>query len=266
MFAFEPDGEYKPLPARYIALGFKFTLFIALAFYALIISSKEIVQQVKLHHRAIGLSGLVMSAFIVLQAIYPLLPFYAIGCLIANCIIHTYVEVDERVDHARELGSVRMIAYTDALTDVKNKNAYTEIKAGYEKQINERTLKELGIIVFDLNNLKKVNDTLGHEAGDKYLKASSGIICSIFKHSPVFRIGGDEFVTLLEGEDYDNRIELFDLFNKQIEYNLRNGGAVIAGGMDIYSPDKDNCFDEIFERADIKMYNRKKQLKNVKVV
>ena len=56
------------------------------------------------------------------------------------------------------------------------------------------------------------------------------------------------------------------LFNKQIEYNLRNGGAVIAGGMDIYSPDKDNCFDEIFERADIKMYNRKKQLKNVKVV
>lgn len=98
-----------------------------------------------------------------------------------------------------------MIAYTDALTDVKNKNAYTEIKAGYEKQINERTLKELGVIAFDL-------------------------------------------------------------FNKQIEYNLRNGGAVIAGGMDIYSPDKDNCFDEIFERADIKMYNRKKQLKNVKVV
>ncbi len=266
MFAFESDGEYKPMQARYIALGLKFMLFVVMAVYTLIIAVKEENRRGKLHHRAMGFSGLVMSVFIVLQAIYPLLPFYAIGCLIANCIIHTYVEVDDKVLQARELGSVKKIAYKDVLTDVKNANAYTEAKAGYEEKIHDKVIKELGIVVFDLNNLKKVNDTLGHEAGDKYLKASSKLICGIFKHSPVYRIGGDEFVALLEREDYQNRENLLDEFNKIIENNMRDGGAVIAAGMDVYLPNVDFGFDEIFERADTKMYSRKKQLKNIKII
>ena len=266
MFAFESDGEYKPMQARYIALALKFLLFVIMAVYTLIIAVKEEGRSGKLHHRAISLSGFVMSGFIVLQALYPLLPFYAIGCLIANCIIHTYVEVDDKVLQARELGSVKKKAYKDALTDVKNTNAYTESKAIYEEKIHDKVITELGIVVFDLNNLKKVNDTLGHEAGDKYLKASSKLICSIYKHSPIFRIGGDEFVALLEGEDYENREILFDKFNETIETNMRDGGAVIAAGMDVYLPDTDFGFDEIFERADTKMYSRKKQLKNIKII
>ena len=260
MFSFEADGTYNPGFARYLNLGIQVLLFAMLAIYTFI-SAMKVGHDEKPHYRANYFSGLVMTAFIILQALEPLLPFYAIGCLIANCIIHTFVEVDEKADHDRELGSVRRIAYKDPLTHVRNTNAYTEAKLIYDRMIRDQELKELGVIVFDLNNLKSVNDTLGHDAGDKYLQQSCKMICGIFKHSPVFRIGGDEFVTVLEGEDYQNRHDLFASFNEQVEHNMRNGGAVIAGGMEIYDPGCDRSFEEVFEKADVKMYERKKQLK-----
>jgi GGDEF domain-containing protein len=54
--------------------------------------------------------------------------------------------------------------------------------------------------MFDLNDLKHINDRYGHERGDEYIVNCCRLICQVFKHSPVFRIGGDEFVALLRGE------------------------------------------------------------------
>ncbi len=260
MFAFMPDGEYIPGSARYINLGIQFILFVILAAYTTFISLRT-EGQTKLHYRAISFSGIVMSIFIVLQTLDPFLPYYAIGCLIANCLVHTFVEVDDKVNRDKELGSVRKIAYKDALTNVKNANAYKEIKNDYDERIRNKEINELGIVVFDLNNLKMVNDNLGHEAGDRCIRESGKLICSIYKHSPVFRIGGDEFVALLEGEDYTNREALLSVFNAQIDYNVKKGGVVVASGMAIYNPERDMGFDKVFERADIRMYDRKKALK-----
>ncbi len=260
MFAFMPDGEYIPGSARYINLGIQFILFVILAAYTTFISLRT-EGQTKLHYRAISFSGIVMSIFIVLQTLDPFLPYYAIGCLIANCLVHTFVEVDDKVNRDKELGSVRKIAYKDALTNVKNANAYKEIKNDYDERIRNKEINELGIVVFDLNNLKMVNDNLGHEAGDRCIRESGKLICRIYKHSPVFRIGGDEFVALLEGEDYTNREALLSVFNAQIDYNVKKGGVVVASGMAIYNPERDMGFDKVFERADIRMYDRKKALK-----
>ncbi|MCR4756052.1 MAG: GGDEF domain-containing protein [Lachnospiraceae bacterium] len=260
MFAFMPDGEYIPGSARYINLGIQFILFVILAAYTTFISLRT-EGQTKLHYRAISFSGIVMSIFIVLQTLDPFLPYYAIGCLIANCLVHTFVEVDDKVNRDKELGSVRKIAYKDALTNVKNANAYKEIKNYYDERIRNKEINELGIVVFDLNNLKMVNDNLGHESGDRCIRESGKLICSIYKHSPVFRIGGDEFVALLEGEDYTNREALLSVFNAQIDYNVKKGGVVVASGMAIYNPERDMGFDKVFERADIRMYDRKKALK-----
>lgn len=255
-----PDGEYIPGSARYINLGIQFILFVILAAYTTFISLRT-EGQTKLHYRAISFSGIVMSIFIVLQTLDPFLPYYAIGCLIANCLVHTFVEVDDKVNRDKELGSVRKIAYKDALTNVKNANAYKEIKNYYDERIRNKEINELGIVVFDLNNLKMVNDNLGHESGDRCIRESGKLICSIYKHSPVFRIGGDEFVALLEGEDYTNREALLSVFNAQIDYNVKKGGVVVASGMAIYNPERDMGFDKVFERADIRMYDRKKALK-----
>ncbi len=260
MFSIHMDGSYEPGIARYITLGIQVMLFTIVSVYSFICSMRADERE-KIHHRSIGISGLVMLIFIIVQTYYPLLPFYAIGCLIANCVIHTFVGVDERVDYDQTLGSVRKIAYKDPLTHVRNANAYTEAKIRYDELIRAKELTELGVIVFDLNNLKSVNDTLGHEAGDKYIQTSCKMICNVFKRSPVFRIGGDEFVVLLEGEDYLNREALFDAFVDQVVHNIRNGGPVVAGGMAVYEADNDSGYYEIFERADSQMYAHKKKLK-----
>ena len=89
------------------------------------------------------------------------------------------------------------------------------------------------------------------------------LICHTFKHSPVFRIGGDEFVALLEGEDYRNRSSLLSLFDSGIEENLRNGAVVIASGLDEYRKGEDRRFRAVLERADKKMYARKSSLKKL---
>ena len=81
----------------------------------------------------------------------------------------------------------------------------------------------------------------------------------MFKHSPVFRIGGDEFVAVSFGEDYKN---IEELLNSLAEHNAKakkDGGIVIACGMSKYN--NDELVETVFSRADKKMYENKKKLK-----
>ena len=55
------------------------------------------------------------------------------------------------------------------------------------------------ITILDVNDLKKVNDNEGHKAGDQFIRDACRIICTTFKRSPVFRVGGDEFAVLSQG-------------------------------------------------------------------
>ncbi len=119
------------------------------------------------------------------------------------------------------------------------------------------------IIVCDANNLKQINDTKGHVAGDEYIKASANFLCDIFVHSPVFRVGGDEFVIFLRGNDYSVRHELMGKLRSQSLKNQRAGdGVVLASGMSDYIPDKDNLAYDVFDRADKEMYENKRMLKS----
>jgi diguanylate cyclase (GGDEF)-like protein len=111
----------------------------------------------------------------------------------------------------------------------------------------------------DLNDLKKINDTAGHQAGDQYLCDACRIICEVFKHSPVFRVGGDEFAVIAQGSDYtclDRRLEAMRDHNTAAR---RSGGIVIACGMARF--EEDTCVAAVFERADHAMYEDKRRLK-----
>lgn len=263
MFSFSAEGEYHPSQAREILLDMQILLFNIVGVYtlirALILKNND-----RSRHITIGISGLLMAFFIWLQARYPMTPFYSMGLLIATSIIHTFVLVDARVESAKKLGSYMRVAYKDALTNVRNVNAYTEVKEKIEKDIKEGKAPDFGVAVFDLNNLKLVNDTLGHEAGDKYIQDSCQMICSIFKHSPVFRIGGDEFVAILYNDDYRYRDALLSHFNEMVDKNQIVGGPVIAAGISLYDSGNDTRFDDVFTRADSTMYTRKRELKMVK--
>ena len=113
--------------------------------------------------------------------------------------------VEEQMRREREHSLAVQAANRDPLTGVKSKHAYTEM----EKEVNESIARGdedlFAIAVCDLNGLKNVNDTLGHIAGDKYLRDGCTVICQVFKHSPVYRIGGDEFAAVLRGADYEDR-------------------------------------------------------------
>ena len=165
------------------------------------------------------------------------------------------------LNNQKQLQSVKKKAYTDPLTGVKSKNSYVEAEQRMDSRIKERTVSEFGIVIFDLNDLKVINDTKGHQAGDQYIKDACRIICTCFKHSPVYRIGGDEFVAILEGADYQNREELISSFEKQIEENSKQGLVTIAEGWEFFDPKNDMNTRAVFERADEKMYERKKQMK-----
>ncbi|MBO7661740.1 MAG: diguanylate cyclase, partial [Clostridia bacterium] len=100
-------------------------------------------------------------------------------------------------EHAEEMDR---IANVDALTKVRNKRAYDEKIAQLEAGMKRGEVGEFGIAMVDLNDLKRINDNYGHDKGDIAIQKLCGIVCSAFKHSPVFRIGGDEFAIVLEGE------------------------------------------------------------------
>ena len=260
MFSFTKDGEYIASSARYIILYVQVALFALIALDTLAIAHKQNAKD-KRHCHAIGISGFIMAIFIILQAQFPLMPFYAIGCLMATCIIHSYVVVEARIESSNRLGAVMTVAYKDPLTNVRNVNSYTEFKESVDTNVKEGRLNEFAVIVFDLNDLKAVNDNQGHEAGDQYIKDGCSLICTTFSHSPVFRIGGDEFAAFLTNEDYQNRDVLLSGFNVQVEDNLLNGKVVVSAGMSLFDHGNDTGFDEVFARADILMYERKKDLK-----
>ncbi|MCR5118096.1 MAG: EAL domain-containing protein [Lachnospiraceae bacterium] len=176
-------------------------------------------------------------------------------------------DVDKKVKKEKKqdrvLKNAMEMARRDDLTGIGNKNAYQEFEKLLQKKMDSGAeVSKFALVIFDLNNLKPVNDTYGHNVGDEYLKASCKMICDTFAHSPVFRIGGDEFLACLEKRDYNSRHDLIKMLMLQVEDNMRRGnGPVIAIGMSEYDPHVDDSVSDVFKRADALMYDNKKTLK-----
>lgn len=154
----------------------------------------------------------------------------------------------------------RNMANTDSLTGVRNKHAYSENEAVVNGRIQSGELQALGVVVCDINGLKFVNDTRGHAAGDQLIKDACAMICDYFKHGAVYRIGGDEFVVLLQGKGYETMREVIAELNRQVEANIKKNTVVISVGYSVLKQGNQQLRD-IFDRADRMMYERKKELK-----
>ncbi|MCR5267740.1 MAG: diguanylate cyclase [Lachnospiraceae bacterium] len=172
-------------------------------------------------------------------------------------------EIKKEKEHLQALNTEKELARRDELTGTKNKTAYTELERSIQSNLDGGIdYMPFALVVSDLNNLKKINDTEGHKAGDEYIRASAKLLCDIFSHSPVFRIGGDEFVVFLRGGDYNEREALLDKLRRQVRKNHASGsGPVIAAGMAEYEPVTDKQISAVFERADNRMYADKQELK-----
>ncbi|MDO4399903.1 MAG: amino acid permease [Coriobacteriia bacterium] len=179
-------------------------------------------------------------------------------------LVSSYAALSRRARRSEEeLGTVRQLASTDPLTGVKSKHAYASQEMALDEQIAREESGNFAIAVCDVNGLKHVNDTFGHKAGDEYIRQASTLICQVFQHSPVFRIGGDEFVVVLRGSDYDNRLILMDELNKQVLENIARDKVSVAAGLAEFTPGQDTSLQPVFERADQRMYQRKQELKSM---
>ena len=182
------------------------------------------------------------------------------------CVEDRDEEIRKEKEHLEELALANEMARRDELTRVRNTTAYTEMSKSLQREIDEGA-EPFAVAFCDINDLKAINDTEGHTAGDNYIKAACALICRCFPHSPVYRIGGDEFAVLLKGPDYEEREGLLLEFRRQVEENIRMGeGPIIASGIADYIKGKDKSLQDVFDRADVQMYENKTHLKELKLL
>lgn len=173
--------------------------------------------------------------------------------------LHEYEKATEELDVVREK------AMTDELTGFGNKAAFMEKAEVYQEKVRSGEAVELAVIIADINNLKYVNDTFGHKRGDEYILGCCGIIKGICRESTVYRMGGDEFLILLENRDYMARKQIFQKLEKRFRDSyadksrdewMRYSAAI---GMAEYQGEKDIA--DMCKRADVQMYEAKEEFK-----
>ena len=154
----------------------------------------------------------------------------------------------------------------DALTSVRNKGAFDDYIRNLQGKLDGGTSLEFAIGMFDCDNLKRINDSHGHDKGDIYLKKASMLICKVFQHSPVFRVGGDEFAVVLMNEDFKNRVDLMNQFEDRQKESWNTAEnkwqeVRVAFGVAVYDSIKDQSVSDTVRRADKIMYENKRQSK-----
>lgn len=268
-------NNYNPNIARYILLILQLAMFMLTAIVAFFNAIKK--KTMKYRHFTIGGFGLVMVVSVGAQLAFPELPLYSMGLTLGICIVHTFVVAGEREEYKKNLSSaisfgkekeqalsdVKSLVYEDPLTGAKSKHAYVEMEDGMDHLIAFKGIKRFAVVVFDVNGLKHINDTKGHDYGDIYIKDCYKTILKHYKGTDIYRFGGDEFVVVLKDLQYERRDELLAAFDKEIEENLGKDLPVVSSGMALFDPNTDNTYRAVFEKADELMYERKRHLKSI---
>lgn len=186
-----------------------------------------------------------------------------IGLLIYIAFLgkETTVEFFRQVDEGRKAEIYKELAEKDMMTGMYNRNAFDEW------EYDCKSFEDIMLVTFDLNNLKKCNDTMGHEVGDKYIIDAAELIQQIFgKIAKCYRIGGDEFCAVIMNaskgkvEDYLQQLKkLQDSYNvksQDVDMQIACGYATFDG--------TDINIESTRSRADARMYVHKKAIKNEK--
>lgn len=165
----------------------------------------------------------------------------------------------ERLQEEQKMELLKEMAVKDMLTGCFNRNAYAE-------DVSEMTTP-LGVqvITFDLNDLKRCNDTKGHKAGDIYISEAANMIGRIFGGlGRIYRIGGDEFCIITRGLLESQFMQRKENLKRAVGHYLLDypdSGFGIACGYASYDPEVDESIEDTRHRADLSMYENKKEIK-----
>ena len=161
---------------------------------------------------------------------------------------------------------LRSMSYTDSMTNCRNKSAYLKKLSQIEKRIAE-DMVDFTVYVFDVNGLKRINDTKGHEIGDELIKAAAGAIKTVFSEDEIFRTGGDEFAVITESSrdkiegNMASFVQAVDEFNKEnvCKDKEKRSDFTLAVSVGYASFEKgvDRDYKSVYDRADQAMYKAK---------
>lgn len=157
--------------------------------------------------------------------------------------------------------------FIDSLTHVRNKGAFLLAIEELQEQMNNKSIDpHFALGEFDCDGLKHINDEYGHDKGDIYLEKACRTISDVFKRSPIYRVGGDEFFIILKHEDFYNRnflLERLDIVIDNINATAKEPWEQVwvSKGFAIYNPAEDNIVQKIIQRADKLMYENKRERK-----
>lgn len=186
------------------------------------------------------------------------------GIMMFICILFVsfYIEMTQKMMEQKERDFLIKSAYTDELTQLHNRRYCME----YMNKLREERNFKYTVICFDLNNLKTVNDTYGHAKGDVLIRSAAEVIAETFEdYGVVARMGGDEFVAVIGTADEEKLASLMKEFVQNIDRKnrvIRDLNMSIAYGYASGSQ-SDSDIEKVYQTADDRMYEKKKQMKNL---
>lgn len=193
----------------------------------------------------------------------------ALLCFLLCLIVYQFNQIVTTFSKGMKADMLHDLALTDYMTGLYNRTAFNEHVPEYNHIID--SFSPLGIIQFDVNNLKKVNDTLGHEKGDMMIKAVADGLRYAFvqfeKECASYRTSGDEFLTVINAISADEiyhtciqrLMQYCEDFNKQPDLDftltIAHGYVLVKGG---------KTLEEAIDEADALMYENKRMLKGLR--
>ncbi len=184
----------------------------------------------------------------------------------------SYVEdilsAEKRAEAAEgEIAGITKLAYEDSLTKAGSKVAFEARRAEVAEAIKNGDTK-VAIVVVNLNDLKRINDIYGLDGGNKYIISGCEILRQVYREIPVYRVGSDDFVVILQGDAYRDRDELYAVLEEQF-YKAQDNTEVdpwercsAAAGMTEFFDDADTDIDQVYRRAEMIMSRNKRIMKS----
>lgn len=157
------------------------------------------------------------------------------------------------------------LSHRDVLTHVGTKSAYTKYAASLQKKVADGPAA-FSIVLLNLIDLKRINETHGREQGDMYLLKCCAAICETFSHSPVFRVSDDEFAVVLTGRDYEDQHVLLKKAEALFRESMADPGLLpweklsVAMGIASYTQGTGEDVNEVYARADERMCKEKDKI------
>lgn len=174
--------------------------------------------------------------------------------MLSESLKETAHQLKIRIDYINNL------AYMDKLTNIKNNTAYLRDIVKLNECIQQEECN-FSVFIVDVNGLKEVNDTYGHDYGNRLIISTAQAIVRVFGYDTTYRIGGDEFAIIkyeTKGRDCSLLVQEFETYLESPVNDMLISAAI---GVATYEKAIDTDYESVFKRADGEMYKRKVQMK-----